>query len=499
MNLADLLVGSADRHPDRIAVRLDDVELTYANLDAAARRVAGFLADRGVQPGDRVGLMLPNVPHWPIVYFGILRAGAVAVPMNPLLRDREVAHHLGDSGATLAFVWHAVVEDADSAAGRAGAEVVTVDPSTFADLVLTSAPATDVVERAPDDTAVLLYTSGTTGQAKGAELTHANLLRNARLVADELLHLTVDDVIFGGLPLFHVFGQTCGLNASVASAATLTLLARFEPTAALTVLDRDRVTVFEAVPTMYGALLNHPHRDRFDVSALRVCASGGAAMPVEVMAEFEKAFGCVVLEGYGLSETSPAVTFNSVAARRPGSVGTPVSGVDVRVVDDQGVEVPVGELGEIVIRGHNVMKGYWGRPEATAAAVRDGWFHSGDIGRVDEDGFCYIVDRKKDLIIRGGYNVYPREIEEVLYEHGAVAEAAVIGIPHPELGEEVAAVVALKPGASVTADDLRAYVKAEVAAYKYPRVVQVTAALPKGATGKILKREIVLDRVAGDA
>jgi long-chain acyl-CoA synthetase len=493
MNLADLVVRSARSHPDKVAVRLDDATLTYEQLDTASKLVAGFLAEQGVVPGARVGLMLPNVPHWAVLYYGILRAGAVAVPMNPLLKEREVAHCLGDSGAQLLFVWHGFLDEAQAGAKLVGADTVAVDPGTFPGLLRSCTPVDGVAVREPDDTAVVLYTSGTTGQPKGAELTHANLHRNVEIIVSELMHVVADDVIFGGLPLFHVFGQTCGLNASVAAGATLTLLPRFEPTAALTVLARDRVTVFEGVPTMFGALVNHPHRDQFDVSALRVCASGGAAMPVEVMSEFELAFGCVVLEGYGLSETSPAVTFNLVGARKPGSIGTPVSGVEVRIVDDRGEEVATGELGEIVIRGHNVMKGYWGRPDATAEAIRDGWFHSGDIGRVDEDGFFFIVDRKKDLVIRGGYNVYPREIEEVLYEHTAVAEAAVIGMPHPDLGEEVAAVVALKPGAAVSPDDLRTYVKERVAAYKYPRVVQVVAALPKGATGKILKREIVLD------
>jgi long-chain acyl-CoA synthetase len=349
-----------------------------------------------------------------------------------------------------------------------------------------------VAERQDDDTAVILYTSGTTGQPKGAELTHANLARNTEVVRTDLLRLTAEDVVFGGLPLFHSFGQTCTLNAAVASGACLTLLPRFDPGRALQILAGHRATVFAAVPTMYAALLSHPDRAAYDVSALRVCMSGGAAMPVEVLRAFEEAFGALVLEGYGLSETSPVASFNHPdRQRKPGSIGTPIRGVEMRVVDEQGAEVPQGEVGEIAIRGHNVMKGYWRRPEETARAIPDGWFRTGDIGRVDEDGYFAIVDRKKDLIIRGGYNVYPREIEEVLYEHQAVAEAAVIGLPHPELGEEVGAAVALKPGASVTAEALRDHVKSQVAAYKYPRRVWIVEALPKTATGKILKREIV--------
>jgi long-chain acyl-CoA synthetase len=308
------------------------------------------------------------------------------------------------------------------------------------------------------------------------------------------LRVGPEDVIFGGLPLFHSFGQTCTLNAAVATGACLTLLPRFDPAQALRMLADHRATVFAGVPTMYGAMLQVPDRTDYDLSALRSCMSGGAAMPVEVLRRFEDAFGCIVLEGYGLSETSPVASFNHPdRERKPGSIGTPIRGVEMRVVDEAGVEAPRGEVGEIAIRGHNVMKGYWNKPEATAEAVSaDGWFRTGDIGRVDEDGYYFIVDRKKDLIIRGGYNIYPREIEEVLYEHPDVAEAAVIGMPHAELGEEVGAAVVVKPGATVTPDQLRAHVKANVAAYKYPRRVWLVDALPKTSTGKILKREIPL-------
>jgi long-chain acyl-CoA synthetase len=490
-NLALGLAEANDMYPDRAAVRLDGLVLTYEELDERSARVAGLLAARGVEPGDRVGLMLANVPQFPMLYYGVLRAGAVVVPMNPMLKAREVEYYLGDSGARLIFAWHPVVDEAAKGAEAAGVGFVSVVPEAFDRLLDDHAPVTGVTSRADDDTAVILYTSGTTGKPKGAELTHANLARNAAVSATTLFKLEPDDVVMGCLPLFHSFGQTCGLNAAVSSGACLTLLSRFEPGKALEVIQRDRVTVFEGVPTMYVALLNHPGRGGYDTSSLRACVSGGAALPVEVLRDFEDAFSCIILEGYGLSETSPVASFNHPdRERKPGSIGTPIEGVEMRVVDPLGADVATGEVGEIAIRGHNLMKGYWRREQATREAVPDGWFRTGDLARQDEDGYFFIVDRKKDLIIRGGYNVYPREVEEVLYEHPAVVEAAVVGIPHPTHGEEVGAAVVLKPGTEATPAELQAFCKERVAAYKYPRHVWVEAALPKTATGKLLRREV---------
>jgi long-chain acyl-CoA synthetase len=489
-NLAGLLSDSAARLPERVAVKLDDLELSYAELDDAAARVAGLLRTKGVRPGDRIGVMLPNVPYFAIVYYGILRAGGVVVPMNVLLKEREVAYYLGDSDARLMFAWHEFADAAHAGSDRANADCLLVEPGDFEALLERSDHAPELVERDGGETAVILYTSGTTGTPKGAELTHDNLGRNVE-IAIGLFRIGDDAVTLGALPLFHSFGQTCGLNATVRAGGCLTLVPRFDAGTALEVIQRDRVTVFEGVPTMYGALLNHPERERFDVSTLGLCVSGGAAMPVEVMRSFEEAFGCVILEGYGLSETSPIASFNHPdRERKPGSIGTPVDGVQMKVVAEDGEELAAGEVGEIVIRGHNVMNGYWRRPEATAEAIRDGWFHSGDLARIDGDGYFFIVDRKKDMVIRGGYNVYPREIEEVLYEHDAVREAAVIGVPHPELGEEVAAAVVLVPGAGVDEAEILEFVKGQVAAYKYPRLVWFVDELPKGPTGKILKRAI---------
>ena len=492
-NLATNLTDTVRACADRVAVRVDDATMTYQALGEASARVAGLLHERGLKPGDRVGIMMPNVAEVPVVYYGVLRAGGVVVPMNPLLKAREVAYYLGDSGAGLIFAWHAFADHARGGAEQAGAEAITVDSASFPDLLASAAADDQVADREDGDTAVILYTSGTTGHPKGAELTHGNLLSNTEVARNDITRVSPDDVIFGGLPLFHVFGQTVALNVAVASGACLTLLPRFSAEHALRIIADHRVTIFEAVPTMYVALLHQPDRADYDTSALRMCVSGGAALPVQVLRGFEDAFGVPVLEGYGLSETSPVASFNHPdREHKPGSIGTPIRDVQMRVVDSEDNDVPQGEVGEIVIRGPNVMKGYWQRPEATAEAMRDGWFHTGDMARVDSDGYFYIVDRKKDLIIRGGYNVYPREIEEVLYEHPAVAEAAVIGLPHPALGEEVGAAVVLKPDAVISAEELRNYVKGQVAAYKYPRHVWIADALPKGSTGKIQKRDIVI-------
>jgi long-chain acyl-CoA synthetase len=492
-NLASLLTDSAARQPERTAIKLDDVELTYAQLDGATAHLAGMLAQHGFQPGDRVGVMLPNVPHFPIVYYGILRAGGVVVPMNVLLKEREVAFYLGDSGARLVFAWADFGEEARPGAAAAGAELIEVDPLGFVQLVGAAEARPEVAEVSDEDTAVILYTSGTTGKPKGAELTHANLAGNATTQVETLGEFTPDDVILGALPLFHSFGQTAAMNAGVLAGSCLTLLPRFDPIKALQIMERDRVTVFMGVPTMYSALLAVPTEARPDTSSLRLCVSGGASLPVEVLRAFEGQYGSAILEGYGLSETSPIASFNHPGReRKAGSIGTPIRDVQMKVFDEQDSELPQGEVGEIVIRGPNVMKGYWNRPDATAEAMRGGWFHTGDLAKVDEDGYFFIVDRKKDMIIRGGYNVYPREIEEVLYEHQAVAEAAVLAVPHAELGEEVGAAVALKAGAEASPEELQAFVKERVAAYKYPRHVWLVDELPKGPTGKILKREIAV-------
>lgn len=490
-SLAQLLTETASVHAERPALKLDDTVVNYAVLNEGATRIAGLLKSRGVEPGDRVGIMLPNVPYFGVVYYGILRAGGVVVPMNVLLKGREVAFYLRDSGAKCVFAWHDFGEAASAGAEEAGAELISVKPGEFEHLVMEAPRAQEDEPREGSDVAVLLYTSGTTGTPKGAALTHENLVLNASVTSRTLIGVSEEDVVLGALPLFHSFGQTCGLNAAVANGACLTLIPRFDPVKALEIIARDRVTVLEGVPTMYHAMLNAPGKEDVDTSSLRVCVSGGSAMPVEVMKQFEETFDCMILEGYGLSETSPVASFNHPdSERKPGSIGTPIEGVEMALFDEDDKEVAQGEVGEIVIRGHNVMLGYWGRDDATEEVMRGGWFHSGDMATQDEDGYFFIVDRKKDMIIRGGYNVYPREIEEVLYEHPAVSEAAVIGVPDDALGEEVAAMVVLKGDADASEDDIRSYVKERVAAYKYPRQIWFSSELPKGPTGKILKREI---------
>ena len=494
-NLASMVPASAARNPGGVVIKLDDIEISYGALEVLSAKVATLLEQRGVKAGDRVALISPNLPQMPPIYYGILRHGAIVVPLNPLLKAREVAYHLQDSGASLAFAWEGVMAEVAAGAAEAGTEIIPID-ANFMALVSPLEPRHEVAEAAKDDTAVILYTSGTTGKPKGAELTHENLRSNAE-VSVALFDSQDGDVIFGGLPFFHIFGQTCALNSAVMAGATVTLLPRFDPVKALEIIARDKVTIFEGVPSMYIALLRAPGRENYDLSSLRLAASGGSALPVEILHEFESTFNATLLEGYGLSETSPVVSFNQTdGIRKPGSVGTVVTGAQLRVIDESGADVEPGAVGEIAVAGPYVMKGYWNNPEATAAAIPDGWFRTGDLGRCDGDGVFFIVDRKKDMILRGGYNIYPREIEEVLYEHPAVAEAAVLGMPDDAHGEEVCAVVALKEGAAGAenpeslAMEIQEFVKERVAAYKYPRKIKIVDALPKGPTGKILKREI---------
>jgi long-chain acyl-CoA synthetase len=499
-NFAELLASVTEAAPARPALKLDERTWTYGELDDAFARVAGVLSGHGVGPGDRVALQLPTGPLFPMLMFGALRLGAVIVPLNPLLKGREVAYHLTDSGATLIVSGHEPGDAAREGGSEAGVPCVIAELGTLEAMLRSVEPVREITPREDQDVALLIYTSGTTGRPKGAALTNAALAVAAAGGA-ELCSLGPEDVALVTLPLFHVFGLMSLMCAMLAAGGMVTLLPRFDAGRVLAVMAGDGVTLFGGVPTMLTAMLNHPDPERYDLSSVRICISGGAAIAVEVLNAFEEAFGCKVLEGYGLSETAGIATFNPPdRERKAGSIGVPILGTEIRIVDGHGEDVPEGERGQLIMRGPTVMAGYWNKQEATDEAIRDGWFHTGDIAIRDSDGYFFIVDREKDMIIRGGYNVYPRELEEVIHTHPAVREAAVVGVPHASLGEEVAAVIALKQGAGLEPDALRTYMKERVAAYKYPRIVWIVDDLPKGPTGKILKRDIKLpDDVANTA
>jgi long-chain acyl-CoA synthetase len=514
LNLSVFLEASARSHPDRDAVVLGDLRLTYAQVEGFANQVANLLVSRGIGPGDKVALSCPNLPYFPVVYYGILKAGATVVPLNVLLKGREIAYHLDDSDARAYFCFEGTTDLPMGQMGHEGftqaarcehffmitADLAAASPVEGTETLaqaLADQPATfESVATKPTDTAVILYTSGTTGQPKGAELSHSNMVMNA-LTSNRLFdarpgehdtHLLV-------LPLFHSFGQTVNMNAGFSVASTLVLLPRFDAAQALGLMQKEDITFFAGVPTMYWGLLGALD-ENVDVKRiagnLRRAVAGGSALPVEILKQFKDRFGVQILEGYGLSETSPVATFSDPDLDpRPGSIGVPIWGIEAKLVDADWKTVEgVDEVGEIAIRGHNIMKGYYKRPEATAEVMRNGWFRTGDLARRDEDGFYYIVDRAKDMIIRGGFNVYPREIEEVLMTHPDVSLAAVVGVPDESHGEEIKAFVILQPGAAITEDELRDWCKEQMANYKYPRIVEFASSLPMTATGKILKREL---------
>ena len=514
LNLANILDYSAKEYAENTAIVFGDKRFSYQQLNAAANQVANGLVAQGIGKGDKVALSCPNLPYFPIVYFGILKAGAVVVPMNVLLKGREIAYHLNDSDAKAYFCFQGTPElpmAAEGWAGFNGADhcehfwVITADPAapspidgsrTFGQLIGAQAPVFDTVTTQFDDTAVILYTSGTTGFPKGAELSHGNITMNALSIRD-LLQTSVDDVHMIVLPLFHSFGQVVLMNAGLSRGNTLVLIQRFTPGGVLEAMQSEKVTVFAGVPTMYWALLTYEDKEgKLDLKEiaknLRIGVSGASPLPIEIIKGIENKYGIPIMEGYGLSETSPVATFNHLhKERKPGSVGTPIWGVEVMVVDKDSKPVPTGEVGEVVIRGHNVMKGYYNKPDATADAFKGtSWFHTGDLGRMDEDGYLYIVDRVKDMIIRGGFNVYPREIEEVLLTHPSVSLASVIGVPHDQHGEEVKAFVVLKEGDATTPQEIISWSKDQMAAYKYPRMVEIRESLPMTATGKILKKDL---------
>jgi long-chain acyl-CoA synthetase len=520
LNLSMLIERHARQTPSKTAVIWNDKKYSYKELNDSANKIANALRSQlGIKAGDKVALSCPNIPYFPICYYGILKAGAVVVPLNVLFKPREVAYHLRDSDAKAVFAFEGTTELPLAQTVKAGFDAVEtcehfvtmlanpMSPTnpiegtrTLTQLMFFASEKFETVGTKPDDTAVILYTSGTTGQPKGAELTHLNMLMNAVVTRDLYLpemnqSKDAQDSLLITLPLFHSTGQTAQMNVAFYHGCRVVLLPRFEPQTVVETMIREKINFWTGVPTMFWALLKYVEEAGADVSGvaenLRVCTSGGAPMPVEVMKAFEKTFGVRVLEGYGLSETAPVACFNHHEREsKPGTVGTPLFAVEIKCVDDSGQEVATGERGEIVIRGHNVMKGYYNRPEATAEVFRNGWFHTGDIGIFDAEGYLSIVDRKKDMILRGGYNVYPRELEEVIITHPAVSLCAVVGVPDERLGEEIKAFVVLKQGVSLTENEFIDWCKEQFAANKYPRFVEFRDSLPISATGKILKREL---------
>ena len=515
-NLASVLEHTARLTPERQAITFNQSHLTYGQLDSQAARVAAGLAALGIAPGDRVALSCPNLPFFPLAYFGILKAGAVVVPLNVLLKPREIAYHLRDSDARALIAFEGTAELPIGSMARAACDdtgcphlvIITANPAaattispalTLGQIMHSHSGQFETCPCRPDDTAVILYTSGTTGQAKGAELTHENIVSNA-IASHEMFRPAMiggveQDTGLITLPLFHSTAQTCLMNMGLYGGLRLVLSARFEPRTCLELMERERIGFWIGVPTMYWSLLQYVAEQDIDpvpiAKHLKLCVSGGAPMPHEVMRRFEDVFQVRVLEGYGLSEASPVVSFNQLQRpSKPGTVGLPIFGVTIACVDEHDRPVATGERGEVVLRGPNVMKGYYNRPAETAEALRGGWLHSGDIGTLDEDGYLTIVDRRNDMILRGGFNVYPREIEELMMTHPAVALVAVIGVPDDRLGEEVKALVVRRPGIETTERELVDWCRDQLASYKYPRTVEFREALPVGATGKILKREL---------
>ncbi len=505
MSVAAILSESADRYPDRIAVVVGQQEITYADLWTQAREYAGALSARGIGEGDPVAVLIPNVADFPRVYYAVLALGGIVVPIHALLKAEEIDYVLRDSGAKLLVCAAPLLGEGAKGAATAGVEVLSVlvpDDATeelpfprLEDEAVAEEPVDGYLPREPFDTATILYTSGTTGQPKGAEGCHLALVEQVNVLLLNTFDIRPEDRVLACLPLFHTFGQTCSMNATFRAGATMVMVPKFDGDTALRVMNEQKCTIFMGVPTMYMALLDGASRTD-ERPPLRYGCSGGAAIPLAVIEKFAATFDAEIFEGYGLTETSPVATFNHVGKPpRPGTVGQPLWGVDVAIADPELQEVvsllPNGELGEVVIRGHLLMKGYLNRDADTAKAIVDGWFRTGDLGTMDDDRYLTIVDRTKDMILRNGYNVYPREVEEVLAKHPDVAICAVFGVAHETHGQEIMAAVVVKPGSTVTGEELIAFTKEHVASYKHPRQVELLDALPLGPSGKVLKRELV--------
>ncbi|WP_418907596.1 long-chain-fatty-acid--CoA ligase [Glutamicibacter endophyticus] len=502
MSVAALLAESAKRHADRPAITMSGITTSYRELWDETRAYAGALRDAGVGPGDRVALLMPNVTDFARVYYAVLSLGAIAVPIHALLKRQEISYVLEDAEAKVLICAAPLLAEGTAGAQASGVPVFSVLAPTelgtdrLEERAAASTPIDTYLPRHPEDIATILYTSGTTGKPKGAMGTHLALVEQTGALIGGTLEVQAGDRLFGGLPLFHTFGQTAVLNVGIRAGAEIILLPKFTgPDALDIVLDQD-VDVFFGVPTMYIALLEAGKARTERPKSLRYGVSGGAALPLSVLQGFEQRFGAKIHEGYGLTETSPVACLNHVNREpRPGTVGTPIWGVDVEIADptEPGriVLLARGELGEVVVRGHNLFSGYLNRPEATAEAMVDGWFRTGDLGTKDEDDYVRIVDRTKDMILRNGYNVYPREVEEVLMEHPGITNAAVYGVSHETHGQEIAASITVAESSGLDADTVRQWAAERMAAYKYPRLVEIVTEFPLGPSGKILKRELV--------
>ena len=502
ISVAAILAESAIRTPDKVAIVVGGVETTYAELWEQTRRYAGALAEQGVGPGDPVAVLIPNVADFPRVYYAVLSLGAIVVPIHALLKSDEIEYVLRDSGATMLVCAAPLLAEGAKGAAKAGVPVLSVlAPEPVGDirqlerLAADAEPIRTYLPMDPFDTATILYTSGTTGKPKGAMGSHFALVEQTNTLLLNTFEMVSEDVIFGGLPLFHTFGQTVALNTGLRATSRIVLLPKFDGATALRTLIDSECTIMMGVPTMYIALLEAA-KATDERPKLKYAISGGASLPLAVIERFRQEFGVVIYEGYGLTETSPVASFNHIGREpRVGSIGQAIWGVDVEIarsdLDDRIELLPHGELGEIVVRGHNLMIGYLNLPEETAKAIVDGWFRTGDLGTKDDDGYLWIVDRKKDMILRNGYNVYPREVEEVLVAHPAVSSAAVFGVAHETHGQEIMACVVLAPDTAADAAELAAYAEEKLAAYKFPRRVEIVEVLPLGPSGKVLKRELV--------
>jgi len=515
------LEANAQRFPHRVALEFLGRSLTYRELWREVEAFAKGLQEAGLRPGDRVAIMLPNSPQFVIAFYGTLLAGGVGVNVNPMYTPRELRHQLQDAGVQALVILDQLLPRYQEVKAevpvrllvRTGIQDYLPFPKNllYPLMLRRKGQAPKALEGIPwraflkrgrpepvavdlDDLALLQYTGGTTGLAKGAMLTHRNLSSNALQVRAWIPDFREgEEVVLGAIPFFHAYGMTVAMNLALLGAAKLVLLPRPEIGPIVEAIEKHRVTLFPGVPTLYVAFNNFPGIEKRDLKSVRACISGSAPLPLEVAERFEKLTGAKLVEGYGLTEASPVTHCNPLyGERRLGSVGLPLPGVDAKVVDEEGKEVPLGEVGELIVKGPNVMKGYWNRPEETQKALKDGWLFTGDLARMDQDGYFYIVDRKKDMIIAGGYNIYPREVEEVLYGHEAVQEAAVVGVPDPYRGETVAAFIVLKEAyrGKVTEKDIEAFCRANLAAYKVPRIIQFREGLPKSSVGKILKREL---------